>query len=667
VTEGLAPTPVEVELKYRMSSVAPGERLLAADELAGLRALGPATDMRNEDRYLDTPDASLAAAGYAGRLRTTDAGTLITLKGLRRMDDGGAAHRREELEGPADPSRPPTAWPQSAARDLVIEIVGDRAVVELVTVRQLRRKRLFGADGATVELSLDHVEVVADGRVIERFAELEAELREGDEAILGPLADVLGGIEELVPTATSKLDRALDAVRRARATAPDGRLHAGRGRTMEADNVAADAVAGADGGLVAHGAPSIEDELNAGLDTAEEELERDGGDDDAEVDLETDAADDPLLAIDGDADPFAVDALEPVAAQPSPVVMAPAFAQSAVDTSDAAAARPHEAASAETQPKREPRLTAGKTPGVMTDDHLAEAGRKVLRFHLARMVAREPGTREGKENEELHGMRVATRRQRAAWRVFGDAFDQKRTGRHQRRLKEVARDLGAVRDLDVLIEAGEAYQQELPPAERDAFEPLVAKWRTQRDAARTVLIKELDSQRYQRWVDEYIAFVQAEGIGVRSVGPVEPHRVRDSMPSRIWTAYEGVRAYEPVMRWADVTTLHDLRIAAKWLRYTIEFVREALGPESAPVIERVVALQDHLGWMHDADVAAGLARAFLVEHAGDLTEAQSAAIGRYLVDRERELARLRRTVGPAWRGVASLGFRRALGRLVAGL
>jgi hypothetical protein len=85
------------------------------------------------------------------------------------------------------------------------------------------------------------------------------------------------------------------------------------------------------------------------------------------------------------------------------------------------------------------------------------------------------------------------------------------------------------------------------------------------------------------------------------------------------------------------------------------------------VIEKVVALQDHLGWLHDADVAAGLARAFLVEHAGDLTELESAAIGRYLVDRERSLAKLRRTVSTPWRGVSSLAYRRAVGRLVAGL
>ena len=161
--------------------------------------------------------------------------------------------------------------------------------------------------------------------------------------------------------------------------------------------------------------------------------------------------------------------------------------------------------------------------------------------------------------------------------------------------------------------------------------------------------------------------MRTEGAAVLPVGPVEPHRVRDTAPSQIWAAYEQVRAYEPVLRWADVETLHDLRIAGKWLRYTLEFVREALGPESAPLIARVTALQDHLGLMHDADVSASMARAFLVEHAGDLSSLESAAIGRYLVNREREVARLKRTIGGPWRGVAGVGFRRALGRVVAGL
>ena len=39
------------------------------------------------------------------------------------------------------------------------------------------------------------------------------------------------------------------------------------------------------------------------------------------------------------------------------------------------------------------------------------------------------------------------------------AFDPARTEKHRRRLKEVAADLGAVRDLDVLIQAAEAYPE----------------------------------------------------------------------------------------------------------------------------------------------------------------------------------------------------------------
>ena len=102
----------------------------AADQVAGLSALGPPTD-KHVDCYVDTPDAALAEAGYAGRLRTSEAGTIITLKGLKRADGGGAAHRREELEGAADTSLPPAERATSAARDRVAEIVGERQLEEI--------------------------------------------------------------------------------------------------------------------------------------------------------------------------------------------------------------------------------------------------------------------------------------------------------------------------------------------------------------------------------------------------------------------------------------------------------------------------------------------------------------------------------------------------------
>jgi CHAD domain-containing protein len=283
------------------------------------------------------------------------------------------------------------------------------------------------------------------------------------------------------------------------------------------------------------------------------------------------------------------------------------------------------------------------------------------------MIAREQGTRLGDDPEELHTMRVATRRQRAAWRVFGSGFRPDRTKRYRNRLRVVASRLGAVRDRDVLIDGLVAYQSTLPRREAQAIEPLVAEWREQREDARQLLIRELDSDGYRRWVDDYKEFTRHEGVAVAATAPTEPHRVRDTAASHIWLAYEQVRAYESVLRWADVATLHQLRIAAKRLRYTVEFLRETLGPEAVPLIARVVALQDHLGYLNDADVAATLARTFLVQQAGDLSEAETIAIGRYLMSREQEVARLRRTVGAPWRGVAGPAFRRALGRVTAGL
>ncbi len=582
---------IEVELKYRVDDPAAGERCLRAPQLGGFEGgLQSIRTTQMEDRYVDTLDGALGRAGFAVRLRQNRIGTIVSVKSLGYTDGPGGALRREELEGPADHDAVPVAWPESDARALVLQHAGAASLVELVTVRQVRRKRQLTSNGTRVEMSLDQVDVVAHGRVIDRFVELEAELVNGDEAELAPLAAVLDGEGGLRRTTGSKLQTAMAAI---------GSNGLGP-RTVAAIEAVVDDARG-----VAADVPNV---------------------------------------------PAPIDA----APKPKPKRKP----------------RPRRDSEAGVEPAQEPepaRLVVGKAPGVTADDHVAEAGRKVMRFHLARMLDREAGVRTGIDSEDVHKMRVATRRQRAAWRVFGEAFRPGRTKRHREGLRETAQRLGAVRDLEVQIEAADAYRADLPSAEQRSLEPLLASWRLHRDDARVLLLRELDSPGFGRFVDDYVDFVRTEGAAVVPVGPVQPHRVRDTAPSRIWAAYEQVRGYEPVLRWADVETLHELRIAGKWLRYTLEFVSEALGPDSAPLIARVTALQDHLGLMNDADITASMARTFLVEHAGELSAPESGSIGRYLVDREREVARLRRTIGAPWRGVAGPVFRRTLGRVVAGL
>ncbi len=591
--------PIEVELKYRVADLAAAERYLVADAIGPFGGSAATRSSQIEDRYVDTAAGALANAGFAVRVRQSGRGATVSVKSLGSTTGAGGSVRREELEGPADRTAGPLEWPASDARSLVLELAGDAPLVELVTIRQLRRKRIIRAGDTRVELSLDEVDVVSRSRVVDRFVELEAELVKGSEEPLGELAAVFLADRALSAADGSKLEAALTAVR------SSGR----RGRGSQA---------------------AIE-KLSAQADEATERR----------------AAAAAEAGTPGAAAPAASRVATPRAATPS--------SSDAVDDSVEAA------------PKVDTRLVVGKTPGVLADDHVAEAGRKVLRFHFARMLARETGTREGVDPTQLHAMRVATRRQRAAWRVFGASFRDRRTKRYRTGLREIASRLGAVRDLDVLLEAADAYRADLPVTEQRGLEPLLAGWRAHRDDARVLLIRELDSDGYRAWVDDYRDFVRTEGALVVPVGPTEAHHVRDTAASRIWAAYEAVRSYEPVLRWADVETLHDLRIAGKWLRYTLEFVREALGPETAPLIARITALQDHLGLMNDADVSASMARTFLVEHAGDLSTLESAAIGRYLVSREREVVRLRRSIGTPWRRIAGVTFRRTLGRVVAGL
>ena len=584
--------PIEVELKYRVVDITQAERYLVAEEIGSFIGGAAVRSSQIEDRYVDTADGALAKSGFAVRLRGSGRGTIVSVKSIARTEGPGGSLRREELEGPADRTAGPLEWPASDARSLVLELAGDAALIELVTIRQLRRKRVIRDGDTRVELSLDEVDVVVRSRVVDRFVELEAELLKGDEGRLTGLAEVFVADPALAPADGSKLEAAMASVRsgaRPRAT------------------------------VKADGKPGADDRLAHASDTT--------------------------------------DSSEPQAPDPARTTVA------AARTAVAAVA----AVAAEGGLPTDDRLVVSKMAGVTVEDHIAEAGRKVMRFHLARMLAREAGTREGHVAQDLHAMRVATRRQRAAWRVFGASFRSKRTKRYRTGLREIAARLGAVRDLDVLLETADAYRADLPVTEQRALEPLLAGWRSHREDARVLLIRELDSDGYRRWVDDYRDFVRTEGAGVLPVGPTQPHRVRDTAASRIWTAYEQVRGYEAVLRWADVETLHELRIAGKWLRYTLEFVREALGEEATSLIARVTALQDHLGLMNDADVSASMARTFLVEHAGDMSALESAAIGRYLVSREREVARLRRTVGAPWRGVAGVGFRRGLGRVVASL
>jgi hypothetical protein len=62
-------------------------------------------------------------------------------------------------------------------------------------------------------------------------------------------------------------------------------------------------------------------------------------------------------------------------------------------------------------------------------------------------------------------------------------------------------------------------------------------------------------------------------------------------------------SFEPIVPYPELSeALHDLRISAKRLRYSLELFRSQFGKAGERQIERVKAIQEELGKLHDHDV-----------------------------------------------------------------
>jgi inorganic triphosphatase YgiF len=201
---------IEVELKLRAEDEDPLFLLGGAAEL-GPATLGPLHEIDELDRYLDTADRRLGAAGWACRLRSRgDEHQQVSLKGPPRHSPGAALHRRPEIEGPAGASPDPADWPASPARQRLMRLSGGRPLLERLALRQRRGERAVSLDGREVAtLSLDRVMIERDGVPQGRFLAVELEWHHRRGSAGKAVEAALLATPGLRPEPSSKLERAL--------------------------------------------------------------------------------------------------------------------------------------------------------------------------------------------------------------------------------------------------------------------------------------------------------------------------------------------------------------------------------------------------------------------------------------------------------------------------
>ncbi|MDQ3855573.1 MAG: CHAD domain-containing protein, partial [Chloroflexota bacterium] len=231
---------------------------------------------------------------------------------------------------------------------------------------------------------------------------------------------------------------------------------------------------------------------------------------------------------------------------------------------------------------------------------LGEVAFAVLRRHFGVLLRKEAGVRLGEDPEELHDMRVATRRLRAAMRLFSDALPGEASELRDE-LGWLGRTLGDVRDLDVQLGQFHEWLEETSPEHREELAALGSVLVERREQARERMLSALNSQRYDRLVSAYTSMLQR---GPDPSAPAAPRPILAVGPDLIERRFRKVRkAGEGITPASSPDEYHRLRIEGKKLRYALEFLTNVYGGPAKALVRPLVELQDLLGTHQDTHVA----------------------------------------------------------------
>jgi CHAD domain-containing protein len=246
----------------------------------------------------------------------------------------------------------------------------------------------------------------------------------------------------------------------------------------------------------------------------------------------------------------------------------------------------------------------------------------MLRTQLEAIRAHDPGTRVGEDPEELHQMRVATRRLRAILRAAGSMFVQKPIEALREELAWLGTALGAQRDLDVMEDHLRSQVATLDPQDRGAGQRLLRALGKARLRAREELLAALDNARYFALLD-------------RTEETIAEPPVADPALALVDIAAAAFKKLRKTVKGLPETPtdaeLHAVRIKAKRARYAAELVVADVGRPAERFVDRVKELQDILGDHQDGVVA----DARLRELARDARGPRTGFVAGLLVERQR--------------------------------
>jgi CHAD domain-containing protein len=229
----------------------------------------------------------------------------------------------------------------------------------------------------------------------------------------------------------------------------------------------------------------------------------------------------------------------------------------------------------------------------------------VLRVRFDEVIELRGAALDFSDIEGVHQMRVAARRLRSALRDFLPLMKRRPLRRVRKKLKEIADALGAVRDQDVAILALENLQSaaaidQINEEIKEGIEKLLEERRRLREREQMNLIQVLDSGGLAKLQANFTAALDKAVRKRKRMRVISFNEAgREAVAASLRELCDlGASVYKPF----NVEKLHEMRIAAKRLRYAVELFTACWGERVAPFAARIAEMQSFLGEVHDCDV-----------------------------------------------------------------
>lgn len=222
---------------------------------------------------------------------------------------------------------------------------------------------------------------------------------------------------------------------------------------------------------------------------------------------------------------------------------------------------------------------------------------KTIKKQYNALLKHEEGVLVDRDIEEIHQMRVAVRRIRAALIAFEPCLNQSYVSLFIDDLKQLASNLGAVRDLDVSIVSFNAYMEQFP--EDDGIKYLINHYQAKRKSNLKKLFKFLKSKKYIKLKKKLLIFI--DHLKDESNKP-DTERQYNAFYKSFEELIDEVFSFKKIDNIKDSEKdLHNLRIAIKHLRYNLEFI-SLQEKEAKKILRKLKYYQEKLGVINDCNI-----------------------------------------------------------------